>query len=331
MKKIITLVCALLLVGCSGATETPGTPDPAQVAMTMLSDKVNAEATQARLEIVFSATAQILGATATQQAYYAQATSTQQARNDANATAAKELQFVQLTQARIDADSTQAQARLDADATAEQARLDLVATQQAIGTATAFAITQTAIPPANTNTAIALVQDIQIKQNQVELSNLEVEQQRQKNTPEWVVPMLVVLVGLAAGVMYLKQYSRVREVKNDDGDIELILVDNRALRPQLLPGPVLEFVNGAATMPLLTSAAEQSRVTERAQAVDAIKAMPATGTTPQAAGAFMKFFGPGQEPPFDVIDADDAPPAGLLDGEAVKSLEKDWKEAKDGK
>ena len=32
---------------------------------------------------------------------------------------------------------------------------------------------------------------------------------------------------------------------------------------------------------------------------------------------------------FDVIDGDELPPAGLLDGETLKSLNEDWKEAED--
>ena len=61
--------------------------------------------------------------------------------------------------------------------------------------------------------------------------------------------------------------------------------------------------------------------------MDAIKNMPAS-TTAQAAGTFNKYFGRQQDDlPFDVIDAEDAPPAGLLDGETLKSLNKDWKEA----
>jgi hypothetical protein len=57
----------------------------------------------------------------------------------------------------------------------------------------------------------------------------------------------------------------------------------------------------------LTSPAEQAKVTERAQAIEAISKMP-TATTPQAAQTFNKYFGNTQQDlPFEVIDAEDAP------------------------
>jgi len=82
-------------------------------------------------------------------------------------------------------------------------------------------------------------------------------------------------------------------------------------------------------MPLLVAPAEQAKIVERAQAVEAIQAMP-TATTANSAQTFNKYFSPQQDLPFDVVDAEDLPPAGLLDGESLKALDKDWKEAKDG-
>jgi multidrug efflux pump subunit AcrA (membrane-fusion protein) len=304
--------------------------NPADVALTLLADKVNAEATQAVVNMHFTATGQVLNATATQQQAYLQATGTQQARIDADATSAQVRRDVQATQSRIDADATQAQARVDAQSTADQARLDLQATQQASGTQTAFSITQTAIPPAATLTQIANGQNIIIANNQVELSNLAVQQQTQKNTPEWLIPYSLVVLAAIGGLLYLYSQSRVREIKNGDDEVELLILDGkRAIRPKLLSGPVLDL-DDVVTMPMLTSPIEQAKVTERAQAVEAIKSMPVS-TTPQAAQTFNKYFGSQREDlPFDVIDAEDAPPAGLLDGETLKSLNKDWKEAQDG-
>ena len=335
MKKHSWLIVLfLLLVSCN----EPSTPNPAEVSLTMIADRVNAEATQAKLASVFTVTAQVVGATATQQAIWVEATAVQQARIDAESTAAQDRadtqatadqarRDAQATQQRIDSDAATSQARIDQEATAQQGRMDAQSTQQASGTSTAFVITQTAIPPANTMTAIAQHQDIQLKDNQVELSNLQVEQQAEKNTPQWLIPYLVAIVVLVIGAIYVIRYSRVREVKNDDGELEMVGIGNKWIRPRLLPGPVLHITKDGITMPLLTAAAEQSKVTERAQAVEAIKNMPPS-TTPQAAQTFNKYFAPPQDLPFDVIDADDAPPAGLLDGETLKTLNKDWKEAK---
>lgn len=326
MKRIFfALVLLSLLTGCGSASDASVTPtqepdSPVDIAATMMQVQVAAEATKMDVGIRMTATAQQMGVTSTAYAVATQAAVTQQYRQDMIA-----------TQQRLDAEATQQQARLDLQATQEQQRLDMQATQQAEATATSFWVTQTALPPAMTLTMIANQQDIALRDNQIELSNLEVQQQREKNTPEWVIPMVVGVILAAVLGLYVVRYSRVREVKNGDGDTEVLILDgDKILRPRLMPGPIVELKPEEITMPLLTSPQEQARVTERAQAVDAIKAMPPS-TSPNAAGAFNKYFGPGQDQPFDVIDAEDAPPAGLLDGETVKSLEKDWKEAKDGK
>ncbi len=84
------------------------------------------------------------------------------------------------------------------------------------------------------------------------------------------------------------------------------------------------------SMPQLTAPAEQSKVTERAQMIKALAVMPAQ-TSNSAAGAFNTYFSSSREKPYDIIDAEQLPPAGLLDPQALKSIENDWKEAnKDG-
>jgi hypothetical protein len=335
MKRNITILffATLLLTSCGEPASplTAGTPTnlgPAEIAATMMQVQLAAEATQQVVSVHMSATAQVVGVTSTSQAVETQIAVTQQARIDAESTAEQERRDIQATQARIDADATQAQARIDAESTAEQARLDVVSTQQAAGTATAFVITMAALPTSNSLTQIANEQNIILKNNEVELSNLAVDQQREKNTPEWVVPFLIAILAAVVGAIYVIRYSRVREVKNDDGDIELLIIDgDRAIRPALLAGPVLEMGDEFA-MPLLTSSAEQAKVTERAQAISAIKSMPAQ-TTQQAAQTFNKYFGSNRNDMFDVIDGDELPPAGLLDGETLKSLNEDWKESED--
>lgn len=329
MKKYLFLF--LVLAALSSCATEPSTPNPAEVSMTMLADQVNAQATQVKLESVFTITAQVVNATSTQQAMFLQATGTQQARLDAQSTADQKRadaqatseqarQDAQATQQRIDADATQAQARRDMDATAEQARLNVQSTQQAAGTATAGVYTMTAMPFAMT-----------LMSNEVQMSNLQVQQQVEKNTPQWVIPYFVAVVSICAAALYVYRYSRVREVKDDDGAIQVLVLDgNRVLRPQLMPGPVIEISKEEVTMPMLTDHAEQSKVTERAQMVEAISSIPSS-PNPAATQAFNKYFGAQREAPFEVIDADDAPPAGLIDGEAVKSLEQAWKDAKDGR
>lgn len=306
--------------------------------MTMFADKINSEATQARIDSIFTATAQVYGVTATYQAVGTQEAVTQQARidaqatsdqarMDAQATADQRRADAQATQQRIDADATQAQERRDAEATAEQARLDVESTQQAQGTAVAATMTQMVIP---TNNLLDLQQkqiDIELAKNELELSNLEVEQQRDTNTVDWAAPLsFAVFFALAAAVSAFV-YLQTRELKDEDGRTTVIITKGKVIKPALFTGPLLDLKN--MDMPLLAPPAEQSRVTERAQMVEALAVMP-VNTSNAAAGAFNQYFGQQKEKPYDIVDAETLPPANLLDPEALKSIEKDWKDNNDG-
>lgn len=287
---LLLLFLAMLLVSCGQVTPTPAGVGPVDIAGTMVQYQVAAGATSNAVSIQMSATAQVIGATSTQYAYATQAAVTEQARVYAQATSDQARQDAQATQARIDFEATQAQARRDAEATSQQARLDVESTTTASGMQTAFAITQTAIPPANTMTAIANNQAIALANNEVEKSNLDVEQQRQKNSVEWVTPYLIALVATVVGAIFVIRYSRVRELKNDDGDVEGFLVDgDKFIRPRLLGEPVIILDGEEVKAAPISDHAEQAEVTRRSQAVDALKNMPVNPTS-QAGQTFNKFF-----------------------------------------
>lgn len=329
MKRYLLLL-ALLLTACGSGptpqgTPTP-TPNPAEIALQMFQQQMGAEATQQIVGLHFTATAQVVAATVTQQAVETQAAITHQARMDAEATSAQERRDAQATQQRIDAESTQAQARIDAQSTADQARLDLQATQTAEQIAREFSMTQAVLPTHNLWTQQAIEQDILLATNEVELSNLAVEQQRQTNTLDWAVPMGIAILLSLALVVYVWSHSRVREIKNDDGGIELIIFDNKhAIKPHLLPKPMLTLESG--DMPDMTDKQEQSDIVRREQGIRALANMP-VNPTGQGAQTFNHFFGAGEKPaqPFEIVNGETIP-AGLLDSEAMKALEKDWKDA----
>jgi len=335
MKKYYFVLLIFLLSACSA---TP-TPNPVEISLTMIADKVKAEATQGAVNSIFTATAQVAAATYTAQAIGTQEAVTQQARVDAQATSVQARADAQATQQRldtdaratqqrIDADATQAQARRDAQATSDQARLDLSATQEAEAIAREMAITQAVQPTHDLWTQQAVEQAIIIGTNEVELSNLSVQQQRQTNTVEWVVPFLIALLLAAAIVLFIVRWSRAREFRNEDGDIEVVVFDgNQVVKPALLAKPMLLL--GTNSMPDMVSPGEQARVTERAQAIKALAVMPQQTTT-NATGAFNKYFGEPKENPYEIIDGDVLPPTGLIDSEALKSIENDWKEAQVG-
>ncbi len=334
MKKIILLIpLVIILSACSapsGPTPMPTeTPNPGEIALQMVQAQMAAEATQQVVGLQFTATAQVIGQTATVQAYSTQAAITQQARIDAQATADQALHFAQATQQRIDADATQAQARRDVEATAEQARLDLSATQQAQATSTAFVMTQAVMPTHNLWTQQAVEQEIVIATNEVELSNLAVQQQQQTNTLDWAVPMSIAIVLTVGLLVYGWSHSQVREIKNADGDVDMIIFKNRqAISPKLLPKPVLMLESGK--MPDMTSPEEQSEIVRREQGVRALSVMPVSPAG-HAVHAFNGYFGQPEKrvQPYEIVDGASIP-ADLMDPEAMKAIENDWKEGSNG-
>lgn len=328
------LVLISLACGASSIiTPTPTVVSAADIGMTMIGDRLNAEATQQKFDSIVEITEQVVAATATQQAVFVQATQSQQARDDAQATAqkaeanaqatsAQERRDAQATQQRIDADSTQlavnaqaTQMRLDFEATQSQARLDLAATQQAEGTARAWTVTQSVLPTHDYWTQQAVQQDMLLATNEVELSNLKVMQQQDTNVIEWVVPLLIALFAAGVGANYLANWSKIREVKNGNGDVEFVIFRNqKAIAPRLMPKPLLELETGE--MPDVTDPKEQAEIVKRDQGIRALEVMP-DHPSDQAAGAFNDIFsfGGGQRPlpVIQWVPAEKVQPEGILE------------------
>jgi hypothetical protein len=335
MKKIMLFIPLLFILTACGASAGSNpvvptmTPNPGEIALQMVQQQMAAEATSQVVGLQFTATAQVMGQTATVQAYATQAAITQQARIDAQATADQSLRFAQATQQRIDADATQAQARRDVEATSEQARLDLSATQQAQATSTAFGMTQMVMPTHNLWTQQAVEQEIILATNEVELSNLEVEQQRQTNTLDWAVPMGIAGLLTAGLLVFVYSHSQVREVKDADGNVQVLIYRNQqVVTPSLLPKPVLMLETGQ--MPDMTSRDEQAEIMRRKQGIDALAAMPVSPAS-HAVQAFNGYFGPPEkrEQPYEIVDSASIP-AELMDPQAMKAIENDWKEGNNG-
>jgi len=334
MKKYYFVFALLLflLAACSAAPVTPSatpTPpaNPAEIELTMFADEVNAGATQKAVERVFTATAQVMAITVTSQFINTQEAVTQQARNDAQATSVQARNDAIATQQRIDVEATQAQAQRVMVAQATQARMDLEATQRAEATARSWAVTEAVIPLHDSWTQQAVEQDIIIATNEVELSNLAVQQQQDTNTLEWALPWVLVVGAFLVGALFVWFWMQVRTIKSEDGGPDVIIYKNRlTVRPDLFALPMLDLETN--TMPLLADPKEQSAVTMRAQAIQALSVMPDAPAS-NAAAAFNGYFSPQKrDEAFDVIDAE-AVPAHLLDGETRKALDKDWKDAND--
>lgn len=330
MKKTIILM-AFFLSACSGSqysSYTP-TPNPGEIALQMLQQQVASEATAQIVSSQFTATAQILGATATQQAYNTEAAIVAQARLDAQATSDQERRDVQATQQRLDKEATQAQEHINAQSTADQARLDLYATQTAEASATAYAMTQRVVATHDWWTATAVEQEIILKNNVIEKSNLDVQQERDTNKIQWQFPLFLALCVLIVGSVYFIRKSRTTEFKNDDGKIEILLFDNKtALKPALMTGPV--FKVGEVTVPNVSDPSEQARVTERAQIVEALSVMPDSPSS-ATVETFNRYFSREDKPEkrFEFLGEGKMPPAELLNPETLKVIDGEWKDAQD--
>jgi hypothetical protein len=317
MRKII-LLTLLFLTSCTGTAVTPiptSTPNAGEIALQMMQSQMEANATSQAVGLQFTATAQVIGATATANQVIVEAQQTAQARRDEVATA---------DQARIYAEATAEQKRIEIVAT--QQRLDLESTQSANATATFVVLTLSAVPTSAALTQIANEQNIALSNNEIQQSDLAVEQQRQKNTVEWAVPFIIAFMAALVGSLFVIRYSRTREIRDEDGGVQGLVLDNKnVISPKLLAGPVLDVES--MTMPQLVSGAEQHEVTKRAQTIEALKVIPVEPSR-NALSLFGDVFGTKrQEDAFEIIEGETLPPAGLLDGEALKSLDKDWKEA----
>lgn len=307
-------------------TLAPTNVGPVDIAATMMQVEIASKATQQALSIQQTATQQVLGITATMQVGATQAAYTQQARVDAIATDQQGRRDAQATQARIDFEATQQQANRDAEATQAQARLDLQATQQAQATATAYMSTAAVLPTVQAFTATAISQEILLRNNEVELSNQHIRDQQMTTLVRNFLTPAVIIIAVVVLSLAIIRKSRSNIVTNEDGQVEMVIHDNtRLIRPRLMPGPVVEMYGNQTTMPMLVAPAVQAEVTKRAQGVDALSVMPSEPSR-NGMDLYGAVFGNGgqQQARYEVLEGDVLPPSGLMDGEAVKAVEKDW-------
>lgn len=309
-RTIILLVLALLLVvlvGC--ATPTPNV-NPAEIAMTMAAQKMDAEATKMRIDIQYTATAQVIEATrsvegtqaavaVTEQFRQDAAATDQQFRRDAASTEQRRRNDAAATEQRIRDDEATQQARRDTEATVEQDRQNVIGTGTAQMQATWNAATLQVQPTHDLWTQQAVVMEQALATNKVELSNLNVKQQSDKNTLEWFIPFLLAIGFSSTVILVMIRRSRTKEIVNQEtGKVEVVVLDSHTwIRPQLLTGPVLDLRGKTPSVPMLADAETQNEVTRRAQAVEALQAMPTQAPTANAAGMMNSVFSQESKPP----------------------------------
>jgi hypothetical protein len=326
MRIIYFVLLLFLLTACAGetiATATPTTtPNPGEIALQMIQQQMNAEATSQVVSLQLQATQQVIGATATANQIIVEQGQTQQARQDAIATADQGRRDAAATQARQDTIATAERQQVIDQQSTQQAIIAMQNTQSADATATFTSMTLTAIPPHATLTQMAINNDIVINNQNVEKATLDLQKAKDTNKISWQIPLLIALVMLGAGVLWVIRKSRWNAFVDDDGRVLGFGHDDKYINPRLLTGPVLDLKTGEVK----ESTPEQVRVTERAQIIEALAVMPEQ-TTKGAAEVFNKYFGEKQAAPYEIVDGDLLPPAGLLDAQALKSIENDWTEA----
>lgn len=313
LSVFMALVIGFLIIGCVPAP-TPEPQNPAEIAMTMAAQALDAQATEMKINMQYSATAQIIEVTKNVQNTQAALAVTEQARKDGVATDQQNRRDAAATEQQKRNDAAATEQRKREDAATEQARRDLEATaeqgrQNVIGTATAQqaeiwnGMTLAVAPTHDLLTLQAAHVEQTLAVNDAELSNLNVEQQTDKNTAEWVVPLLVALALVSVFAVVQIRRSRVQKVVNEeDGTVEGLLIDGDTLiRPQLMPGPVLDLSGKKAIAPDVTDPETQKEVTRRAQAIEALRAMPTTAPTANATLMANSVFGETKKPVIQML------------------------------
>lgn len=205
-----------------------------------------------------TATQQVIDATATQQRYNQDVRSTQQA-----ATATQ--QAFQVTVAAAQAFDT---ATAQAQGTATQMAVNgITATIEAKGTAIAEQKTQEAPLVWAKQTAVY-----------AESQKTQIELQKTQATM-WVSAWggwFFALVVLAAAIFVIWKKSQIGVVTDENGRVRIIMINQRALQPDLMFGPVLDFSNKqTVTAPALGVPEEtQRQIAHETKVVEAVRSLP---------------------------------------------------------
>lgn len=306
----VVFIALTLLAGCTSSNDlpaaTPTSVNPAEVALTMVWQKANAEATQMAVNIQFTATGQVIEATRNVENTQAAVAITEQARKDAQATDAQNRRDAAATEQRKRDDAAATEQRRRDDAATEQTRRDVEATAQQnqlniIGTATAQQqdlwnqATMEVLPIHNAWTQQAVYIEQTLAANDAELSNLNVEQQRDTNTIDWLAPLIgvAIIIGVFAIVQIRK--SRLQKVVNEeDGTVEGVLVDDKLIKLDLMPTPVMDLSGKTPTAPEMTDPETQKAVTRMALGVRALRELPAQMPPQMSVGLYNGVFGEQQ-------------------------------------
>lgn len=234
-----------------------------------------------------TATQQIMDATATQARHVENQQATQKAEYATQ-------QAFQVTVAAAKAQDT-ATAQAQAAAT-QQAQINTMATAEAhsIGLTATFEAKSTEIADKKTEEAPI----IRAKQTAIyaESEKVQIELEQKKATM-WVSAWGGWIFGticLIVGVFVVWKRSQIGVIADENGKVRLVMINQRALQPGLMPGPVIDFSDKRqVTMPVLgVSPDMQQQIVHERNIVDAIAELP-QGYPRQALGMTANLSAPG--------------------------------------
>ncbi|MCX6067202.1 MAG: hypothetical protein NT121_15850 [Chloroflexi bacterium] len=216
-----------------------------------------------------TATQQVLDATATQQRY----TNDLQATQRAEAATQQAFQVTVAAAQAFDTATAQAQGTATQAARAQQA----TATQLAvIGLTATIEAKSTAVAEQKTQEAPL----IWAKQTAVyaESQKTQIELQKTQATM-WVSAWggwFFALVVLVVAIFVIWKKSQIGVITDENGRVRMIMINQRALQPDLMFGPVLDFSDkNSVTAPALGTSDEfQRQIVHESKVVEAVRALP---------------------------------------------------------
>jgi hypothetical protein len=287
-QSLFSLLLMLLLTACSGGEMTP-TPTAgvgvANAAVALIQQDMYLRLTQQAIDnqrietgARMTATQQIIDATATQARFNADAQVTQRA-------AAATQQAFQVTVAAAQAFDT---ATAQAQGTATQAARE----QQATATQMAVIGLTATVEAKTTEVADKKTQEAPLvwaKQTAVyaESQKTQIELQKTQATM-WVSAWggwALALVVLVVAVFVIWKKSQIGVIADENGRVRIVMINQRALQPDLMFSPVLDFSGkNLVTAPSLGTSDElQRQVVHETKVVEAVRALP-PGYQRQAVG-----------------------------------------------
>jgi hypothetical protein len=291
MNRILLIVTVLIFaaLACSMAENTPqptATPELRAAAVGYLEQKMFDDMTQTANERAAVATAarltatqQVLDATATEQRHAENVQATQAANAATQAVwnvtvAAAQAQDTATAQAQAKATE---QANIQATSTAEAY---LTATQQALlGVTATIEHQETATADWKTQQAPFVAAQMTAVKAQAESAELAASRERMTNGVMAWGPWAIVLVAAAAFVFVTVRKSQVGTIERDaNGMMPGVVIFHNGkkefISPDRMPGPVITIEAQGVTAPQLAAPEQQAETTRRAQAVEAINALP---------------------------------------------------------